>query len=427
MERVKHGGEDWRKRLRRATFRGAFFWVESDGIDGGRRIVVHEFPLSELPYNEDMGQQARRFELEAYVVGGQADKQAKKLIEACTAPGPATLVMPLFGSIRARCVAIRTNREKDKQGYVSFRLKFVADDLSLSALSGSPHIKSQVRTKSRGQLPPALRAAFEKTFFGADVPEFVFDSAVLTARQWLIDFDLMLTASELRGERVSSLLEQSSLLYDNMDKLLDVGFVGDIYGRTSFVTNEMGATAEPFASGITNLLVTYTDIAQADIAVTGLLELYEFGGNLQPIPLTTLNRKQEKKNQESLLEFFHRSTLSQLAIAVTEATYPSRREAVDARAHMAELFSNELNLTNDPAQWEVIQELRNLQGLTIEFLSKLIADLSPVMQIEAQTRMPSTYWAYRLYGDANRDEELWLRNEIKHPMWMPVEFEALVR
>jgi prophage DNA circulation protein len=94
---------------------------------------------------------------------------------------------------------------------------------------------------------------------------------------------------------------------------------------------------------------------------------------------------------------------------------------------MSELFNGELNLTNDPSQWEVIQQLRNLQGLTIEFLSKLIADLSPVMQIEAMSRMPSTYWAYRLYGDANRDEELWLRNEIKHPMWMPVEFEALVR
>lgn len=71
--------------------------------------------------------------------------------------------------------------------------------------------------------------------------------------------------------------------------------------------------------------------------------------------------------------------------------------------------------------------MREILGFTVEYLSKVMADLAPVIVVGADVRMPSIYWAYRLYGDATRADELSERNDIKHPMWMGTEFEALAR
>jgi prophage DNA circulation protein len=56
-----------------------------------------------------------------------------------------------------------------------------------------------------------------------------------------------------------------------------------------------------------------------------------------------------------------------------------------------------------------------------------MADLSPVIIVGAKRVLPSLYWAYRLYADPMRGAELWRRNQIKHPAYMPINFEALAR
>lgn len=58
----------WRKRLRQASFKGAAFHVEQQGRSSGRRIVVHEYPKREIPYAEDMGRHAMRYQVTGYVI-----------------------------------------------------------------------------------------------------------------------------------------------------------------------------------------------------------------------------------------------------------------------------------------------------------------------------------------------------------------------
>ena len=61
-------GSPWRKDLQPASFRGAFFHVETNSKENGRRIVVHEFPKKDLPYAEDMGRRAYEFSVRGYCI-----------------------------------------------------------------------------------------------------------------------------------------------------------------------------------------------------------------------------------------------------------------------------------------------------------------------------------------------------------------------
>lgn len=421
-----HGGEDWRKNLRHASFRGAHFWVDSDGIAGGRRVVIHEFPHAEVPYNEDLGQQARRYEVEAYVVGGGAGQEAKKLVEACTKKGSATLVLPLFGTIPARCVDISTNRTKDKHGFVAFRLRFIADGLSLSALGGAPHRKSRV-ARSAKKMPAVVKAAFKRKYKGIGVADFVWQSSVDTTRSYLDNWLVAIDASGIRGDKAAALALRISDFDAELETLLQSGSTANVFSDTAYWASGETVDTDPFAEEIAGIIADFREAVEPDAAVSAINGLLDFGDSLAAIPNTTKARAREAENQESLLALFRRSALVELAQAVTEASYPSRRDAVGARAMIAQRFEAELQQIHSGEQWEVAQALRELQGFTIEYLSALITDLAPVMQIEAGARMPSIYWGYRLYKDAARADELWARNRIKHPAWMPTVFEALAR
>lgn len=59
---------NWRARLRVAKFKGAPFYVDQQGRSSGRRTVVHEYPKRDIPYAEDMGRHALRYQITGYLI-----------------------------------------------------------------------------------------------------------------------------------------------------------------------------------------------------------------------------------------------------------------------------------------------------------------------------------------------------------------------
>jgi len=58
----------WRRRLRRASFKGMPFYVEQQGRTSGRRVVTFEYPKRDVPFTEDMGRHAMRYQMTGYLV-----------------------------------------------------------------------------------------------------------------------------------------------------------------------------------------------------------------------------------------------------------------------------------------------------------------------------------------------------------------------
>jgi len=118
---------DWLKTLWNASYKGTPFFVEKDEEDGGRRIVVHQFPMRDDPFLEDLGEDKRGFEVTAYVASDSADTDAGSLVATCATRGAGVLVLPTHGPITVRCLNFARERSKDKHGYIAFSLKFIRE------------------------------------------------------------------------------------------------------------------------------------------------------------------------------------------------------------------------------------------------------------------------------------------------------------
>src|SRR5215813_10291161 len=81
----------WRTRLKKASYKGASFWTESDGITSGRRIAHHEYPKRNDGYAEDMGRRARRHFMMGYVIGPNYIQDRDRLQKALESNGKGKL------------------------------------------------------------------------------------------------------------------------------------------------------------------------------------------------------------------------------------------------------------------------------------------------------------------------------------------------
>ncbi|UDL95509.1 DNA circularization N-terminal domain-containing protein [Lichenihabitans sp. PAMC28606] len=117
---------DWTKTLPNASFRGAPFFIESEELnEAGRRVAVHEYAKSEDHSTEDMGRKTRKFRMDAYIVGDNADADALAFVDLCSQAGDGVLVMPVLGYQTVKCTGCNASSEKMKLGYVKMSLEFV--------------------------------------------------------------------------------------------------------------------------------------------------------------------------------------------------------------------------------------------------------------------------------------------------------------
>jgi prophage DNA circulation protein len=142
----------WRKRLRQASFKSAAFHVEHQGRTSGRRTVLHEYPKLDVPYAEDMGRHAVRYQVTGYVIQRWAPKpgapqlfgnmpfnydQARdRLIAALEDIGPGRLVDPYNNTIGPelfQCERYSVTESRERGGYAQFEMAFVEAGAQITA------------------------------------------------------------------------------------------------------------------------------------------------------------------------------------------------------------------------------------------------------------------------------------------------------
>lgn len=128
----------WRKRLLPAHFNGYLFHVEVGSMEGGRRIVTHEFPKKELCYSEDMGRKATEFTVRGYIIQFVRDtgvdlyrrdytiarNKLQTQLDTATPKG-ATLQLPMMRPMTVVCSRYRLTEEDKLGGYCTFDMTFV--------------------------------------------------------------------------------------------------------------------------------------------------------------------------------------------------------------------------------------------------------------------------------------------------------------
>nr|DAG49554.1 MAG TPA: DNA circularization protein [Caudoviricetes sp.] len=69
------------KTLRKASYEGIQFDVDSATLSFGRRTVTHEFPQRDTSYVEDLGKATRQFSIQGFIVGDDFIDRSKRLID----------------------------------------------------------------------------------------------------------------------------------------------------------------------------------------------------------------------------------------------------------------------------------------------------------------------------------------------------------
>lgn len=407
---VARGGQvarDWTKTLWPASYKGVPFFVQMDEEDGRRRIVEHEFPMRDDPYNEDLGEGVRHYDLTAYVASDSSDVDAAAVIAICATRGPGTLVLPSQGPVIVRCLEFRRAREKDKAGYEALILKFTREGAA-SALISVASLANLVFVQADATAA-AIASAFVAGTQVAEQAGFVVDAAISGAQNAISTLEAIRTSQPVDPD-VS--IAQSLSLQSQFNAVPDA--ITDPAQITS-VPTQIVASARALADAMpATAAVPAFDAVVSDSSLQVTLAATYPTVNLQ----TAASNDQQAKRMLLL------AALTAYCEAVAQLTLTDRPSAITLRANVAEYIDGILGglLPYDVDIYDAIIALRDA---TVTYLSRAIIDLAPIITVEANLSMPSLYWAWRLYKDPTRSTDLAARNKVVDPSSMPATFEAL--
>ncbi len=434
---------DWTKTLWPASYKSASFWVEDDGEDGARRIVIHEFPMRDFPFLEDLGEGRRAFEVTAYVASDGADTEAASVIAACSTRGAGTLVLPAHGPILVRCLTFRRERRKDKAGYAALLLTFVREGVS-TALISAPRLANSVFVQAEAAAlaaanafaaglqvgasstalvssiaggavvgGPTAEGPYSPTMVSAPQPDYVIEAAVGGMQDAVIALEVVRTSEPV--EAIASGLQRDAVqtLFDGVPQMFEQASTVSASAVTLVAIARALGDAMPPASAVRAFEAIVTAPAFQRVVVQG---------TIYPTP----GRRAMAMNTEQVFRLLRLAALIAYCEAIARVPLSDRPAGITLRANVAEYFDTEMGEVG-PAEIDLVHQIGDLRDATIAYLSRAILDLAPVNKLEANLSMPSLFWAWRLYQAPERSVELVARNKVVHPSFMPTQFEALAR
>jgi prophage DNA circulation protein len=156
--RITEFHNPWRDKYQEASFRSAFFFVDTDRRSGGRRVALHQYPKRSLPYAEDMGRQANGFSVAGYLIGPNYLLDKDALIAALELDGPGNLRLPLPYAMSDVLVMVRgyaATENRERGGMCTVEMEFIE--------YGTPLYRPTISTTAQIQ---ASAAAVESAVLG---------------------------------------------------------------------------------------------------------------------------------------------------------------------------------------------------------------------------------------------------------------------
>jgi prophage DNA circulation protein len=396
---------DWLTTLWAASFKGVPFKVERDAEAAGRRIRIHEFPMRDDPYLEDLGELRREFDVLAYVASDSADVDAASLINACATRGAGVLVLPSHGPITARCLTADRRRDKDRHGYVAVGMHLVREGAS-SAL-GSVAMRANLTFAAADNLSAALAASFAAAIRIFGQPGFVIDQTTESVQDSYAALEGVRTSEPVLASKSASIRNTIQAAFDATPKV---------------IVSERSVAA----SGILAIARALGDAMPPAAAVQTFDALSQSAPVDVDLSARTASGRALAVNLVASYRNLRLAALAAYCEAIVRSELSDRRAALTLRANAAEYFEAEMDrLTADHS--DLYNAMTSLRNATVDFLSRAVLDLAPVISVSANMPMPSLFWAWRLYSDPARSADLVVRNRVVHPSFMPAEFEALAR
>jgi prophage DNA circulation protein len=407
-------GGNWRARLRRASFRGAAFFVDDVARGTGRRLVNHEFPARDIPYSEDLGRKQRTWTFSAYCIGQTYQSDYDALVKACEQAGPGTLIHPNIGSVQATCETGTFTERRDSGGYVAVTLNFFeAGQIDLPTPSDTG---TKVDTTA-SNLTDSNSSSFMSNFSLSGVQQFVSSSAVQQVTQ---------LAGQIGALRIPGLSGQSGLT--SALSVLSTGaplLVQDVTKLVPATQNVFSAftnTASSPETGFSGMLATALSYGkQAVSSVSSLLSPHGLAATVAPpvIPATA-DRLAEARNTAAWRSFVRSCALTEMAYNMPGLTLGSADDAQVVRDQLDTAFEDAILIAADAGQDDLFTALLDVKDALLDDLDLTIAQLPSLITYQTPRSVNALTLAWRLYADANRNLELADRTNADDPCFLPI-------
>lgn len=478
VQAAKDSNKDWRKDIRRASFRGVPFAVYGGEGLFGRRVALHEYPGRDKPYIEDMGRSTRRIRLSGFLVsnslvygGGDAKTQRDALVDAVERPGPGVLVHPTLGELIVNVPdgGLRVIERWDMGRY--FELSFIFIEYGQHIFPATAPSKVSLLDKLAKKLHLSAALDFARKVIGtvSKVVGKVMSAVntVLSTVEGVIQFGKAVVGAVVNtvagfaevvgrvARDMRNVTSLGSLLTGNFGRYAH-GNVSSALVKSQKATNS-GATIDDLLTSHTQNLAAvdrasaalsaaaanldadsgdaFTAAAQAlmdalvatipdpGIAVALLGELVSY----QPVAFSSDSAigNAQAVAQDATAALLRRGALAAMAQQVATYAPASHDDAVALMGTVAGYLDAEILTAGDAGDDESYAALLGLRQGVVDYLSTAGATLPRLETFQFKAPMPSLVMANRLYGDATRAEELVEQADPIHPAFMPTTVKVL--
>lgn len=384
----------WRNRLQPGKFREAAFLIDADDTALGRRTVLHEYPLRDTPYAEDLGRRAREHAIECYVIGADYMDARDALMRALEAEGPGTLVHPYLGVLKVAVKDARKRESTAEGGMARFSITFVeaGDNIQPLAAPSTGDVVGREVESSR----LVAKEVFDKTYSVDKKPQFVTAAAKAGLEGVMKGIgDAVRSYTTLPGPYAK---------YEH-----ELRGATDALDTTLLVPGDLSSMLLQRFSGMRDLYGSPVDRLRA------LRKLFEHGSDTPPVTATTPAKATTKVNQDAVLGLTQRAAVIEAVQASSEIEYDTAEDAQAVREELTGELDAHMAVADDET-YAAFQDLRTAMVADLDARGRSAAHL---VEYTPPRTEPALVVSYRLYGDATRDAEIVARNRLRHPGFVP--------
>ncbi len=440
------GGSFW-EQLRPASYRGVPFVTVGGNLKVGRRNAVHEYPLRDVVWVEDLGRMPRRLLVQGFLIGDDVIAQRERLIAACEAPGAGQLVHPTLGRLTLNVLDVDIAEHRERGRVFEFNFTFI---------EAGKRIFPSAQTDTQGLVAlaanNAVLAAAADFVFGAvtalQAGAAVVSGAVSTATAW--------TAATLGFARdASSLINLVSTLpgsFGRSVQTLSSGFTAfrqttpntgvtaqSLTGTASAARTALQSAAAAVVSGASGLsessaaaypaLVSAYCGAVLQTASTPRAALQALQSMATPVAVPAPPAGAVGASigaiQTGLQSLFNRAAAVSLANAASAYAPSSADDAAAVRTQVTGVLDDAITTAGDAGDDASYTAFIALRAAVVQNLNARGAALPSVTTISTGLPTPALALAQRLYRDASRSDELVAEANPPHPAFMPTRFLGL--
>jgi prophage DNA circulation protein len=402
---------NWRDRLLPASFRGVGFWIDQAKTPVGRKGQLHEYPQRDLPFFEDLGQQARTHDITAFIIGADCLEQRDKLLKALEA-GSGELVHPWLGRLQVKVGECDMTHTRQDGGLVTFALKFYPDQ-------PVPFPTATVSTQK-------VLLAKADTLLGSAVARFEQAMTLIkAARIGIANLRNSLTGVyEVIKEQLKPLIEQYKEITELVKAVKELpkevaaefkGLLGDIKELKTFakegyrgVIADVSQQLEAIRKADAPKLTTGKDTTAAAQAMADLVQdtmLVKVAQWVASMPVATTP---VKLSSTPSLDQQARQPVSRQEVPVTDDMKTLQKALVEATNPMLDKASPAHYQAIDDVKQALIAHVKAVASSGVRLVSKSFQDSLPALVV-----------AYQQFADATRVAEVTQRNGVAHPGFLP--------